>query len=1612
MTIRFRDARLAGPLLAVLALVGTPARDARAGCDNIPGEIDVQRGAQGSITAPFAVPGQTLQVRVRPQVCDGSSAGLGTAPACVADTAVRVTVLYQPGGGGPPSAVVLARDCGDPAVPGSLAARVAQWSQQLAPGGSAVCQARPDLDVASVDVGTTEECRLDFVFPAATGPSLAAPNTLTGPAKIIVEPIGNPLPVALAGTRCADAVDTLGSIACIDELYRLDGSCFTEPGNVNPEFGSFTALPVANDFAAMTSAGARPTLRCALGAGGTQAFCPFDWRGVLCQTDPTCSFEGFPPPQLVEVAFPSSIGSGLDANGTPSASGAPLVGIPGGAGSLTYSGTQLPPLFDPVASAGQVGFFGSTDALQTVLAFQLSAPGRCSADQTPCMLDAGCRDGQACDLSAPDVRLADLGYCRHPNACAAPATPVAVQPFSGGPVQIPPALYAASIDGFIDLASLNLCRGSTDLTCLVRSEAFAGRALNDADEVDPAVLTLRGSTTGTKLPIGLDGAAQGLATVLRHTPPAPLGPFGEPLVSAPIEPTVTPVVAAEGACVALLFAEPWENEAAVDGTDANGDGEVSDADLRAFCLDASAPNGIREVSADALASAGLGDGTAASAEPRIFAATRTVSPLQGGGEPLVFADHRLYLLVDDTANAPQAQIARADVTNTLPPVPGNAPAYDPAVSANGDSVCFASEAELVPGARDRNRGGPDVFCRSFARGVTQLVNRSKEPPKQGPLCSGRDVNANAPASAPSLSADASIVCYESTATNLLPGGVDKNKVSDVFVRNGPTCETVRISVTATGAESTRPSAACSTANAGGFAAFASEGALVAADTDGGRSDVYVTPIRAGTNSVTNPTRVGPPVLASAGLPGAAGRPTLSGDGTRVAFEHTTPAGAVEVVVRSIAGATITDPLGFSIPGIRPRISADGKLLMLQSRNAATGADEVFAVDLDTSIARRALIAAPAARTATLEDLEAASSNGAAGGGTLAFTSPVALTPGDGDAASDLHVRNAVTQLLRRVGGASGADAISADGTTVAWVAPGGASGTGVFRSGPVIGAARGLRLAALDLSFEPPALSIVGPAKQVAVGGSTAAILGPDGTVSTRTCAPASSCTSVALRAPGSTAPAVATAIAASEQVVCALLAGTARVACAAVGESQLRELSAGGQALSGRALAVLGPHVVFTTAATPARLRTFSLAGGSFVPSFESGPGARRFVLGGKGWAAFDRCEVDAGFDLNGDGFEDECILEVVDLDTARRFETLATVLPCTNPACDASFPFRVFRYGDDGQSVLVRFLSSEAQEGRQLDGNPADEVVVRDWTPQQQFVLAAVDDTLTSDPLAGLESGGVFNQGGAFFPSLVGRCDVDSDPQTEPTTIACQTDATCPASAPTCGPPFSLLALNDADGDGIFDPFDNCPTVFNPNQTDGDADGVGTSCDLDTCGDGVVDAREFCDEGSRNGACAGLAFEACTALGAAGSFCAAECKPEVFVDVSESAINPGKAGVLPARMPGTPYLNYGPARPFDGVRCRIPGGCPAAMVDLPSVRLEGVVAGARCSGLGAPMESVNVGDYNSDGIPDVQTKFEVLDARVDPGDDQACTTGAFRSIEGRFRDATFESRDHLNVK
>jgi hypothetical protein len=86
--------------------------------------------------------------------------------------------------------------------------------------------------------------------------------------------------------------------------------------------------------------------------------------------------------------------------------------------------------------------------------------------------------------------------------------------------------------------------------------------------------------------------------------------------------------------------------------------------------------------------------------------------------------------------------------------------------------------------------------------------------------------------------------------------------------------------------------------------------------------------------------------------------------------------------------------------------------------------------------------------------------------------------------------------------------------------------------------------------------------------------------------------------------------------------------------------------------------------------------------------------------------------------------------------------------------------------------------------------------------------------------------------------------------------------------------------------------------------------------------------------------------------------------------------------------------------------------MIDLATVRLEGVVAGAVCSGQGAPIVSSTVADVNGDGFPDLNASFQVQQALIQRGDNQACVTGWLQPVGARVRRAPFEARDALSVR
>ncbi|TLM65893.1 MAG: DUF1566 domain-containing protein [Deltaproteobacteria bacterium] len=57
-----------------------------------------------------------------------------------------------------------------------------------------------------------------------------------------------------------------------------------------------------------------------------------------------------------------------------------------------------------------------------------------------------------------------------------------------------------------------------------------------------------------------------------------------------------------------------------------------------------------------------------------------------------------------------------------------------------------------------------------------------------------------------------------------------------------------------------------------------------------------------------------------------------------------------------------------------------------------------------------------------------------------------------------------------------------------------------------------------------------------------------------------------------------------------------------------------------------------------------------------------------------------------------------------------------------------------------------------------------------------------------------------------------------------------------------FTIDCLDPGDCDGVADYLDNCPYVINPDQLDGDGDGLGNACDEDNDNDGIPDLADNC--------------------------------------------------------------------------------------------------------------------------------------------------------------------------
>jgi uncharacterized repeat protein (TIGR01451 family) len=148
----------------------------------------------------------------------------------------------------------------------------------------------------------------------------------------------------------------------------------------------------------------------------------------------------------------------------------------------------------------------------------------------------------------------------------------------------------------------------------------------------------------------------------------------------------------------------------------------------------------------------------------------------------------------------------------------------PSLSANGNRVAFVSFASnLDPAARG---GSGQIFVKDLSTGDLTLASVSQS-----------GATANGFQGAPSLSADATRVAFDSSATNLHPA--DADQVSDVIVKNLATGAVELASITSAGVKGNGDSYGVSLADGGTAVAFRSDASnLDPADHDS-RPDIYV-----------------------------------------------------------------------------------------------------------------------------------------------------------------------------------------------------------------------------------------------------------------------------------------------------------------------------------------------------------------------------------------------------------------------------------------------------------------------------------------------------------------------------------------------------------------------------------------------------------------------------------------------------------------------------------------------------------------------------------------------------------------------------------------------------
>ncbi|MBI5107090.1 MAG: PD40 domain-containing protein, partial [Solirubrobacterales bacterium] len=333
-------------------------------------------------------------------------------------------------------------------------------------------------------------------------------------------------------------------------------------------------------------------------------------------------------------------------------------------------------------------------------------------------------------------------------------------------------------------------------------------------------------------------------------------------------------------------------------------------------------------------------GGAISADGRLVAFMSRADGLLAGDDDLVVNGYVRDITTNDLTLVTRADGAAGE--------PLHADARDLVLSADGRRAAFVTDAALDPA--DAN-GKPDVYVRDLAAGTTVLASRGDD----GAIGNGFS-------QLPALDADGSRVAFSSSSSNLADG--DDDAQGDVHVRDLAAGRTLLASATPGGADGDGASGQPSISADGTRVAFESRAKDLGDGDADATSDVHVRDLAAATTTLAS---------RADGAGGAKGTgdshgPSLSADGTRVAFTTQAPleaadTGASSAYVRDLAAGTTTyvsreSGAGASFASVqRPVLSGDG-------RTVAFTAGGLLAIDEEAStVITRDLVTGETAREA-------------------------------------------------------------------------------------------------------------------------------------------------------------------------------------------------------------------------------------------------------------------------------------------------------------------------------------------------------------------------------------------------------------------------------------------------------------------------------------------------------------------------------------------------------------------------------------------------------------------------------------------------------------------------